>query len=160
MNIICEECGKAICKKASEIARTRHNFCSRRCSVTFRNRVSPRQPKLHKCLGCKVFIRSGYSYCNSCATRNKDYTIAEVVYNQHHKSSAFAFIRTRARAIARKLNWTTCIQCGYSKHVEIAHKMPISSFSKDTKLSIVNSPDNLIPLCPNCHWEFDNSNTG
>ncbi|NDG25698.1 MAG: HNH endonuclease [Proteobacteria bacterium] len=48
--------------------------------------------------------------------------------------------------------------CIYDKHFEVAHIKPISEFSKDTLITIVNDPSNLIPLCPNCHWEFDNLN--
>lgn len=37
-----------------------------------------------------------------------------------------------------------------------SHIIPISSFTNDQLLSEVNNEDNVIPLCPNCHWEFDN----
>jgi hypothetical protein len=30
-----------------------------------------------------------------------------------------------------------------------------TSFPLDTPISVVNSLDNLVGLCPNCHWEFD-----
>lgn len=30
------------------------------------------------------------------------------------------------------------------------------SFSMDSLISEINSLENLIYLCPNCHWEFDN----
>ena len=29
-------------------------------------------------------------------------------------------------------------------------------FSEDTPVSVINTPDNLRWLCPNCHWELDN----
>jgi hypothetical protein len=32
---------------------------------------------------------------------------------------------------------------------------PISSFADDTPIDVINAPDNLLALCPNCHWEFD-----
>lgn len=49
-----------------------------------------------------------------------------------------------------------CAVCGYSHHVEIAHLRSVSSFPDDAKISEINSIDNLLPLCPNHHWEFDN----
>ena len=49
-----------------------------------------------------------------------------------------------------------CACCGYDKHVELAHIKPVSSFDVNTLISVVNSEENVIQLCPNCHWEFDN----
>lgn len=40
--------------------------------------------------------------------------------------------------------------------MEICHIKPISEFSDDTLIAIINHPDNIVILCPNCHWEFDN----
>ena len=50
-----------------------------------------------------------------------------------------------------------CIECGYKLHVDVCHKKPISQFSINTKLKIVNSKKNLMYLCKNHHWEFDNN---
>jgi predicted restriction endonuclease len=49
-----------------------------------------------------------------------------------------------------------CHTCGYDKHVEICHIRAINTFPDDTPVSVVSGIDNLIALCPNCHWEFDN----
>ncbi len=49
-----------------------------------------------------------------------------------------------------------CYVCGYSKHYEVCHIKSVSSFSDETKIEEINSIDNLLALCPNCHWEFDN----
>lgn len=49
-----------------------------------------------------------------------------------------------------------CIVCGYNKHVEIAHIRAVADFSDGDLLSEINHPDNLVGLCPNHHWEFDN----
>ena len=50
-----------------------------------------------------------------------------------------------------------CIICGYDKHIEIAHIKSVSDFTDDTKISEINDIHNLIALCPNHHWEFDNN---
>ena len=45
----------------------------------------------------------------------------------------------------------------YDKHIEIAHIKAIKDFDPDTRLSQINDVSNLLPLCPNCHWEFDHT---
>lgn len=46
--------------------------------------------------------------------------------------------------------------CGYDKFVEIAHIKAVSEFDESALISDINSIDNLIALCPNHHWEYDN----
>lgn len=48
-----------------------------------------------------------------------------------------------------------CAVCGYTKHVELAHKRALQDFPDDALLSEVNARGNVIQLCPNCHWELD-----
>jgi hypothetical protein len=38
---------------------------------------------------------------------------------------------------------------------QVLLRRSVVSFPGDTALSVVNSLDNLVGLCPNCHWEFD-----
>ena len=82
-------------------------------------------------------------------------TLDEAIYKEHYKSSAFAKVRSRARTLAKKWGWKSCLNCNYSKHIEVAHKKAITDFSGNTLLSVINDKSNLLPLCPNCHWEFD-----
>jgi len=49
-----------------------------------------------------------------------------------------------------------CHSCGYDKHVETCHRKPISSYPRCALISEINDPNNLMLLCPNCHWEYDN----
>ena len=49
-----------------------------------------------------------------------------------------------------------CVICGYTNHIEIAHIKAVSDFDDETIVSEINHPDNLIGLCPNHHWEYDN----
>ena len=46
--------------------------------------------------------------------------------------------------------------CGYTNHIEIAHIKAVSDFDDNILISEINNPDNLIGLCPNHHWEYDN----
>lgn len=160
MFVTCKICQKEFNKSPSEIKKTKNNFCSRSCSAKFTNKTPKRKKTLHKCYSCDEMITVRNKYCSQCLfnLRNEDITLinASSRYDKHHRTSAFGLVRTRAKAIAKKLGWNNCEVCGYDKHIEIAHIKPISSFPDDAMLSTINDPSNLRPLCPNCHWEFDN----
>ncbi len=132
-------------------------FCSRSCAAIHTNKSNPKRKRSRQCRQCGAPILSKAVWCKKCKPVRGwgELTLEEAIYTTHHKSSAFALVRSRARAIAKKYELTSCINCGYDKHVEIAHIKPISSFTKDTPVSVVNDKSNLLPLCPNCHWEFD-----
>lgn len=49
-----------------------------------------------------------------------------------------------------------CCICGYDKHYEVAHIKAVSSFDDNALIDTINNIDNLIALCPNHHWEYDN----
>lgn len=88
----------------------------------------------------------------------KTKTVSQVEYTKHHKSSAYALIRAQARALYKQHQLPRkCFHCGYDKHIEICHIKPIKDFDKSTPISEVNKITNIIGLCPNCHWEFDNN---
>lgn len=71
--------------------------------------------------------------------------------------SARSAIRKDAVLVVRDNNIEKkCKICDYSNHVEICHIKSVSSFSDSTLISEINSVDNLLILCPNHHWEFDN----
>lgn len=135
-------------------------FCRRSCAASYNNRMFPKRQKteeLPRCSDCgKQLTHKKSIKCQSChhSGRIEDKTLGEVIYTQHHKSSAFALVRTRARAIIPKC---PCQKCGYDKHTEVCHLRPIKDFSHTTMVSVINSPDNLIRLCPNCHWELDHN---
>ena len=51
-----------------------------------------------------------------------------------------------------------CVVCGYDKHYEVAHIKAVSVFDDNALISDIDHIDNLIALCPNHHWEYDNNN--
>lgn len=51
-----------------------------------------------------------------------------------------------------------CVVCGYDKHYEVAHIKAVSDFQDEALISEINDEGNLIALCPNHHWEYDNNN--
>lgn len=65
-------------------------------------------------------------------------------------------IRQDARRIT-KIRQQKCERCGYDKHVETCHVKSICDFDENEFVCVVNSNDNLLLLCPNCHWEHDNA---
>lgn len=70
--------------------------------------------------------------------------------------------RSTVRKLAEKIYKESnkemkCIVCGYNKHVEIAHIKAVSDFDDNSRISSINALENLIALCPNHHWEFDNN---
>jgi len=137
-------------------------FCCRSCATSHNNRARPKRKPEHKCVDCGKPINAKRARCREHYEiwRQKrvveDMTLSEAIYTKHHRSSAYALVRTRARAAAKKLGLDKCQKCGYDKHVEISHVKGISTFEGHTLLSVINSQNNLMALCPNCHWEFDN----
>lgn len=133
-------------------------FCCKSCSAIHNNKINPKRSPEGKCVTCGIIIRKSRKYCKACYTElisAKDMTLGEARrrYADYHASSHFVLARNRSRKAAFGRN--VCERCGYSKHVEVCHIKPISSFSDDTLLSEINRVENLIVLCPNCHWEFD-----
>ena len=66
-------------------------------------------------------------------------------------------IRAQARVIYIKCNGDmSCYNCTYNLFVEIAHIKAVALFSKNSTMEDINNPNNLVALCRNCHYEFDN----
>lgn len=156
MIVSCFNCGKTFQKANNQIKRSPNHFCSRSCAANVNNKIYKKRKRTKKCK-CGELILSDRKKCVNCIENlNKDRKLCEITYKKLHRSSAYALVRSMARTFAKKMGWISCCKCGYDKHIEIAHIKPISSFLPDDKISEINSINNLLPLCPNCHWEFDN----
>lgn len=133
-------------------------YCSRSCAAKHTNVLFPKRKPSGNCRTCNKPISSNKNYCSkSCKPLSLvDHRLEDIIYKEHHKSSAFALVRENARRVGRKIGFIKCINCGYDKHFEVCHIKAISSFPLDTLVSEINNSKNLIPLCPNCHWEYDN----
>lgn len=145
-----------VCKKEHKNPK----FCSRSCSATYANSMTPKRKLEGTCKTCKKPAPAAWTYCKSCKytrqiMRSQDQTIEQVrelfgAYEGHAK------IRSWARTLFKKSGLPkVCKHCGYSLHVEIAHIIPVGDFDKSTPVNEVNRIDNLVPLCRNHHWEFD-----
>lgn len=143
-------------------------FCSKGCAATYNNKfVHKRKPVKRFCKYCKKeiptsrYLTGGVKpkkVCNNC---NKLYVnwseITKLDLQNLRKYQANSRIRDLARQSYYKINPNKiCQVCGYSNHVEVCHIKSIQSFTDSAKISEINSPLNLIYLCPNHHWELDN----
>jgi hypothetical protein len=155
----CLQCGKNT---------TNPKFCNNSCSAKYNN---PKKPKKRYEITCK--------YCSiifECPRRKNDRTVCDKCYT----ARAFRPDTFGPRTLKRvKEDWTTrvrpwtdavrrdarkrhpatgktCNKCGYTLHVEVCHIRAIVDFPDTATVSEVNSNANIIHLCPNCHWEFDN----
>lgn len=158
-SVSCDSCGIKFDKRLSEIGRSAHNFCSRSCAATFNNKISPKKTHFNRCVKCgEITDKPRARYCEACRPVESklprdEKTIEEMVSSLQR--AKYSYIRKHAREQVKDRK-QICIKCGYSKHVEACHIKGVGEFPKETKLKEVNNPQNLILLCPNCHWEFDN----
>ena len=135
-------------------------FCSNKCYSDFSNVKRP-----HYCNICNTLIQYGWTarkYCDNCNyTSNPNYkdwskiTLKEFKLNRT-TTNTHARIRDLARCLYNKSDKPKyCVKCSYRNTYEVCHIKPISSFSEDSYISDINHIDNLISLCPNCHWDLD-----
>lgn len=144
-------------------------YCSKSCSAKHTNTIYPKRKTKKKCIVCGQTVKS-YRHTR-CDAHQKEYLETQYDYIQEltlefywnkkslvhlHSSSKNAHIRLLARSHFKDLSKKPCANCGYDKHVELCHIKAIKDFSPNSKIKEVNSYTNLIQLCPNCHWEFDN----
>lgn len=157
------------CLKEFESNKTENRkFCSRNCSGKYIVRTIPnrkierictrcdKKVKSHRHSLCKEhhveYIETRFDYIKELTL--EDYWAKKSLQNLH-SSSKNAHIRSLCRSWLKHLSKLPCHNCGYDKHVELCHIKAIREFTPQSKLKEVNSEDNVIQLCPNCHWEFD-----
>jgi 5-methylcytosine-specific restriction endonuclease McrA len=153
--VVCDKCGKSFYKVPSQL--TLLNFCSRKCSASYHNSKSPKRSKEGVCRVCGVSIRSSRSFCkeHKKGAYHTFYDWSTITYRElatYTGANKNVLIRQQAKRVFCP---TVCEKCGYDLHVEVCHIKSISSFPMDTPVSLINSLDNLVGLCPNCHWELD-----
>lgn len=138
-------------------------FCSRGCAAVVNNRKFPKRTELlKKCAGegCEEWLPNRVKkrkFCSKCRKPVYDWkssTLAEIQGARKYQRSSR--VRDWSKAVYAKSGRPyICQHCGYSKHVEICHIKAIHSFPPETPVAVVNDIENLIALCPNCHWEMD-----
>jgi hypothetical protein len=154
-----------ICLNCSQQFSSRQNnqkYCSDKC----RNSSSVRRYRaahMKECSVCGNRIRGDSTLCGACTrTGGRDLRQCTLADYQSmpsvagkHPSWINSHVRSFARSWNSHLTKIPCQKCGYSKHVELCHIIPISQWPKTARLGDVNHQDNLLALCRNHHWEFD-----
>lgn len=99
----------------------------------------------------------GVKLCIETQETLLDKTKGELFKSRKNWQSARSAIRKLAQQIYLDANpKPKCTICGYSHHVEVAHIKAVSDFDDSVTIREIDSIDNLIGLCPNHHWEYDN----
>lgn len=145
-------------------------YCSRSCAAKISNKT-PKRKRTRKCShdGCEHITRSWKS--SVCKDHWEEYkknrydlvgkTIGDyrnkLSVQGRHASCLHAHIRLFAKSRLKHLSNMPCFNCGYFKHIEYCHIQALSSFPDSALITEVNDESNILPLCPNCHWEFDNN---
>jgi hypothetical protein len=151
------------CKNDFDPKTRNQKFCSPRCRNNFAQK-SWQDINKKLCPICRTeMIRSSSKTCRYCHRPfkvDRSTTIGQyrklASVSGKHPSWKNAHIRQFAREWNKNLLASPCQKCGYNLHVELAHIRAISDFKDDETIGEVNSKNNLLVLCRNCHWEFDN----
>lgn len=150
----CAMCNKPILPKIGEKLNSARCkiYCSRSCAASKNNQTPKRIKKVVACSRCGCAVeKSGNKLCKKCSSDRLDR-----ITSRSKDSLTHPIIRGNARMLACKTFKMKCEVCGYDKHVEVCHRKPVSSFHGGATISEINALDNLVILCPNHHWEFDN----
>lgn len=142
----CLFCGKEIGNK---------KYCSKKCHNSNRKNI-----KNKSCELCGEPTVCYSKYCSNCSPvlNPKSLQITLGKYKEDHKgnkANTYSLIRYHARKVTKNRE-QKCAICGWSEYVEVCHIKDIKNFNDDTIIADINADDNLILLCPNCHWELDN----
>lgn len=120
------------------------------------------------CSHCKTAIESRKAkYCKDCrkqcqlSTSGLFSVSSQTKGNLRLSRSGYQSFRTAIRKDSDSVfdksgKERICIVCGYKTHIQVCHVDSVSSFLDSSLISEINRIDNLVPLCPNHHWEFDN----
>lgn len=170
---ICEFCRKQILPKEGERAKDvrKKRFCNTSCATSYNNEkrlaagwVSPNRNPKNYCLVCGISIKNSKS--NLCQKHRGEKAVimrgeltkGELTNYNYSSSNKYELIRQNAKDMMDLRNVERkCSACGYDKHVEVCHVKPIADFPDTAFVKEINSPENIVYLCPNHHWELDNS---
>lgn len=156
----CLVCGSSISYKD----RRNNKFCSHSCSAKFNNLGVKRffgEPRdLTSCMNCQKLTKN-YKFCSKKCYIESNQSIGEISKGDFFKKrktwqSARSCIRKHAEKIYKNSGKPFKCFCGYDTHIEICHKKSVSDFSDEALIKEINNIENLVSLCPNHHWEFDN----
>jgi uncharacterized protein YneF (UPF0154 family) len=142
---ICQFCNRTILmrlgQKTSEVKVKK--FCNHSCAAAFSNK-SRRKTRFCK---CGSILEGKRTLCPDCLPARKEAALLKTKAEVRRTT-----LHTHAR---RRCPAKSCESCGYSKFTEVCHIRKVEDFPDEATLEEINSPENMIRLCPNCHWELD-----
>lgn len=161
-NVTCNTCSKLFVKNNSDIAKTNHNFCSHGCSASFSNKTRAKPTLVKYCTNCSdEYINKYRDVTRTCSgiCRMEKNMKSTIISDKINNSGANTYdkIRHNARRYSKYFYPKYCMNCGYNKHYEVCHVKDLKDFDRDSTMYDTNQASNLIHLCCNCHWEFDNN---
>lgn len=179
---ICRFCNDTILPQTGQkISQVRaKQFCDSTCAASLNNQTSPKRkptrPSSGECQTCGTTVqfkkrpKCGFYYrrfCEPClrvhradvrgAGPTSNRTKGELFTSRGKYQSARSSIRRHAyNTFVTSGQPLECCICKYDKHVDVCHVVPVSSFSSESLISEINAISNLVAMCPNHHWEYDN----
>lgn len=122
-------------------------FCNHTCAAKFNNKKFIKRIKKEKIKKSKP-IQFEFLFNTS---------IKDIFKRYKAWQNARSTIQKHARCTFQKSDkQKSCVVCGYLNHYEVCHIIAVKDFDKNKTLIELNHIDNLVALCPNHHWEFDN----
>lgn len=100
---------------------------------------------MSNCKDCGAMSQS--ELCDLCDTFRK------VIFD--NKDTTKVLLQLQAVLLIQKRGLDKCCKCGWDKYIEVDYKVDPTTMIGE-KLSTINNENNLIALCPNCHWEVNN----
>jgi hypothetical protein len=159
-------CARDGCSITIDGKDNRQQYCGQSCAAKVLNSKNNTQGNKYRvCTTCPCPIEGKAKFCKPCKSkrfsmlRSADYSLITLkqLRENYTLSEYHAKLRGNSRAVYKLSGRPNiCSICSYSKHVDICHIKPIADFTEDVVISEVNSLNNLITLCKNHHWEFDN----
>lgn len=164
MIVTCLNCGIEFNKSTCQIKKSKNHYCSKSCANTRNNKLYPKRDLQGICFLCGGRSKSIDRKCKDCKEKTKidlkNLKLSEMDNYYPKTNRIIGWKNSKIRDFCRTWNSEfadkPCYNCGYNKHVELAHIKPISEFSQDSTIGEINHQNNIKQLCPNCHWEFDN----
>jgi len=149
---VCLQCKQTMVLKENQepCEVRRKKFCSQSCSSRFTNTGRFRAPKRF-CQLCGKRLRNKANHCIGCRSK----FLREATGLTRKKDASQVRISTHARMTLFENGLLPCKVCGYTFWVEAAHIKAVRTFSSDSLVKEINEKENLLPLCPNHHLEFD-----
>lgn len=168
IEVSCAECGRKKIIKVSEYNKSDNKifFCNRSCAAKYNNKKYPKRKKIDNkyCPVCGGLKSKDSILCKKCRDKsNRSIGDKELGYYIGYGENRKKYISSKCQDIRRDAKRTLMEDttrekvCNYCKNhefddiLEVHHIKPISDFDEHTKISEINSLDNLVWLCPNHH---------